>query len=111
MINNFVVKAQLKSNQLQIFLDGIFMKSEIELTLYLIKTEIQKLSPGFKVLIDINNLDAGNLILEYKFNRYRKILRLMGASSVRFVGLSPLHKQNTLQNGGDYSYENEWFFR
>ena len=109
MINDFVVKAQSENNQLYVLLDGIFMKSEIELTLYLIKKEIQKLQPGFKVLIDIQNLDIGNSSLELKFHKYKKMLRLMGAKSVKFIGLGSLFAQNQYQIGGDYSHENEWY--
>jgi len=110
MINDFVVQAQKDNNQLYVLLDGIFMKSEIELTLYLIKNEILKLKPGFKALIDIQNLDTGDSTIEMNFNKYKKILRLMGARSIRFMGLSSLFVQNQYQNGGDYSYENEWYF-
>jgi hypothetical protein len=110
MINDFVVQAQKENNQLYVLLDGIFMKSEIDLTLYLVKREILKLKPGFKALIDIQNLDTGNFKIEIDFNKYKKMLRLMGAKSVRFMGLSSLFIQNQYQNGGDYSFENEWYF-
>ncbi len=110
MINEFIVKAQKDNNQLFVLLDGIFMKSEIDLAFQLIKKEIKKLEPGYKVLIDIQNLDAGNSSFEFKFNKYRRILRLMGAGTVKFLGLSSLFTQNKLETGGDYSYKNEWYF-
>ncbi len=110
MINDFVVEALRKDNRLHVLLDDIFMKSEIDLTLHLVKNEIEKLKPGFEVLIDIKNMDSENTSLELKFNKYKKILQLMGAGSVRFIGLSYLLAQNRLQIGGDYSYKNEWFF-
>jgi hypothetical protein len=110
MINDFIVQAQKDNNQLYVLLDGTFMKSEIDLAFQLIKNEIQKLEPGYKVLIDIQNLDAGNSVLETKFNKYRKMLRLMGAETVKFLGLSSLFTHNKIEAGGDYSYENEWFF-
>jgi len=110
MINDFIVKAQKDNNQLYVLLDGIFMKSEIDLAFQLIKNEIKKLEPGYKVLIDIQNLDAGTSALELKFNKYRKMLKLMGAGTVKFLGLSSLFTQNKVEIGGDYSYENEWFF-
>ena len=109
MINSFIVKAQQEDNQLYVLLDGIFMKSEIDLALYLMKNEIQKLKPGYEVLIDIQNLDSEASTLEGKFNKYKKLLKLMGAGSIRFLGLSSFLAQYSYQNGGDYSYENEWF--
>ena len=110
MINDFIVKAQKDNNQLYVLLDGVFMKSEIDLAFQLIKNEIQKLNPGYKVLIDIQNLDAGASAFEFKFYKYRKMLRLMGAGNVKFLGLSSLFTQNRVETGGDYSYENEWYF-
>ena len=110
MINDFIVKAQKDNNQLYVLLDGVFMKSEIDLAFQLIKNEIQKLKPGYKVLIDIQNLDAGVFAFEFKFNKYRKMLKLMGAGTVKFLGLSSLFTQNRVETGGDYSYENEWYF-
>lgn len=110
MINDFIIKAQKENNQLYILLDGIFMKSEMELIMYLIKKEIRKLKPCFEVSIDIHNMDSGALSVELQFLKFRKILKLMGAGTIKFVGLSNIFVQNEHQNGGDYSHENEWFF-
>lgn len=110
MINKFIVKAQKENNQLYVLLDGFFMKSEIDLTLFLAKNEIQKLDPGYKVLIDIQNLDTRVSKLETKLNKYKKMLIQMGAGSVIFLGLSSLFTYYKYEDGGYYSYENEWIF-
>ncbi|MGD2036150.1 MAG: hypothetical protein PVF73_13885 [Bacteroidales bacterium] len=110
MINNFVIESHKEGNRLSVVLDGIFMKSEIELAIYLMKKEIRKLSPGFDVDIDIHNMDVNLSPHQLKVRKYRKILKLMGAGSVRFVGLSYLMAEPVHESGGDYSYENEWFF-
>ena len=110
MINDFIVKAQTDENQLYVLLDGVFMKSEIDLAFQLIKSEIRKLKPGYKVLIDIQKLDTQESVVDFKINKYRKMLKLMGAGMVNFLGLSSLYAQNNADFGGDYSYQNEWYF-
>ena len=67
MINNFVVRAFTEKNQLKVLLDGVFMKSEFELALYLAKKEIRKLKPGFEVLIDIKNMHSAQYENEWFF--------------------------------------------
>jgi len=110
MINDFIVEAQKKNNRLYVLLDGIFMKSEIDLALCLMKNEIRKLKPGFEVIIDIQKMNTGLSPMSFSFNKYRKLLRLMGAGSIQFLGLSHFFGEYEYQNGGYYPHENEWFF-
>lgn len=110
MINDFIVEAKKKNNQLYVLLDGIFMKSEIDLALCLMKKEIRKLKSGFEVIIDIQKMNTGLSPMSFNFSKYRKLLRLMGAGSVQFLGLSHFFEEHRYQNGGYYPHENEWFF-
>jgi len=110
MINDFIVEAQKENNRLYVLLDGIYMKSEIDLALYLMKNEIRKLKPGFEVIIDIQNMDTGSSAMNLNFNKYRKLLRLMEPGTLRFKDLNHLFGEYEYQNGGYYPHENEWFF-
>lgn len=69
MINAFVVKAVPSSNILKVVLDGIFMKSEVELALHLIKIEKLKLKEGFNTIIDLSNFQSKGI--EFRSIHYR----------------------------------------
>lgn len=96
MINSFVVKAIPSSNLLKVNLDGIFMKSEIELALLLIKTEKLKLREGFKVLIDLSNFQPKGAEFQSIHFKIQQLLK------------TNLYCEKVLNNesGADYSYRN-----
>lgn len=109
MINYFTVRANSEYNELSIKLDGYFMKSELELALYLVKKEITKLIPGFSLKLDINNLNASIKSGGFDRNRVNRIARMLGAGEISYVQINRASSKDVFATVGFYPYENEWF--
>ena len=109
MINNFFVRAFSDENELKITLDGYFMKSELDLALQLAKLETKKLMPGFSVLLNVENLNTADEELKLDFERFERIIKLMGGGSLRIAGLDAALFGLKTKSVGFYPYENEWF--
>jgi len=110
MINDFIIQAISGENILKIVLNGFFMKSEIELAIYLARIESFKLKPEFHVLMDSKNLRVAQKNFTLSFHKMKKILTLFGAGSLQFVEPDPIFAEQKYHTVGLYSYENEWFF-
>jgi hypothetical protein len=87
MINDFLVQAFPERNELKITLDGYFMSSELELALYLAKTESEKLIPGYLILMDIKNLKTGVKKPDMSFKNLQRRLKMIGGGSLRIKGM------------------------
>ena len=108
MINTFIVKSCTERNELQIILDGFFMKSELELAVHLAKRESEKLKKGFEVKLNLRNFHSSEYIVETYLIKMKKILSLAGCGSFNYIGYAPARL--AIEIGGFYPYENEWFF-
>ena len=75
MNKSFVITAIPSMNLLKIVLGGIFMKSEIEHALHLIKLERMKLKEGFKVLLDIDNLQTKTIDIVTVEHKIQQLIR------------------------------------
>ena len=109
MINDFLVRANREKNELKIVLDGYFMKSELDLAFQLARQESRKLMPGFDVFVNIRNLNIPNKELLLDFERFERILKIMGGGSLKIVGLENTLSGFMYRNVGLYPYENAWF--
>jgi hypothetical protein len=87
MINTFTVKANSDKNELSIKMDGYFMKSELELALYLVKKETKKLISGFTVLMDIKNLNSSNTRSHSNKRWVSNLAKSIGAGKIKQIGL------------------------
>lgn len=93
MINDFLVQAFPEKNELKITLDGYFMISELELAIYLAKTESEKLLPGYQVLMDIKNLKTGTKKPDISFKKLQRMLKMIGGGSLRIKGMRKTSKK------------------
>jgi hypothetical protein len=86
MINNFIVKAIPDSNTLKVVLDGVFMKSEVELAMLLVRNESKKLKNGFRVVADLANFKAKDPGFHSGYYKIQLVLRSIGCNELNFVG-------------------------
>lgn len=75
MNKSFVITAIPSVNLLKIILGDIFMKSEIEHVLHLIRVEKMKLKEGFNVLLDIDNLQLNASDIYTIHHKIQNVLR------------------------------------
>jgi hypothetical protein len=86
MINSFIVRAIPDSNMLKVVLDGIFMKSEIELALMLVRNESKKLRNGFKVVADLSNFKSNGPGLHSGYFKIQQVFKSLGCNEINFIG-------------------------
>ncbi len=110
MINDFIVQAYPGKNLMTVILNGFFMKSEIELALYLASNEAKKLQRGFEVLVDIQNLKVAHKKYNLGLTEMKKVLKQLGAGNIRISDLNRSFTRHSFNSVGFYPYENEWFF-
>ena len=109
MINNFTVKANDDNNELSVIMDGYFMKSELDLALYLVKSEIKKLTPGFTVKIDITHLCSSGANAQFDTSLINNLTGSLGAGKIKYTGYNTTPARFLKPAVGFYPYENEWF--
>ena len=109
MINDFVIQANPKNNELNVRLDGYFMKSEIYLAFQLAQNEAKKLNKGFVVLMDIKNLNMQHRKKLISYERLVNLMRHLGAGSLKIKGFKRLTSDGICPTVGFYPYENAWF--
>ena len=110
MINDFIVRAYPEENRMRVILNGVFMKSEIELALHLARTEAIKLKPQFEVVVDIQNLKFAYKNYDLSLSQMKKMLKLLGAGTMHIMDLNSTQIGREKVYVGFYPYENEWFF-
>jgi hypothetical protein len=84
MINSYTIKAIPATNLLKVVLYGIFMKSEVELALLLIKTEKMKLKEVNKAIIDLSNFQPKGLDFHSIHYKIQQLLKQI------FIAIVPL---------------------
>jgi hypothetical protein len=94
MINSFIVKAIPDANLLKIVLDGVFMKSEVELALLLVRNESKKLKKGFKVVADLANFKSKSPGFNSGYYKIQQVLRSISYNEINFVGQSVFTSYN-----------------
>jgi hypothetical protein len=87
MIDTFKVKAEVNSNKLLMQLRGYFMKSELELAFYLARKEVEKLSVGFEVVLDLDGMHTDKNIGNTVNDKAYRIFKALGAGKVRNIGV------------------------
>jgi hypothetical protein len=89
MEKSFIVTAIPSGNLLKIVLKGIFLKSEVELALHLIKTESAKLKEGFRVTLDISKFQSKStdmMSLHHKIQQLVKSHKSFHTASTSLAG-------------------------
>ena len=109
MINNFTIRALPGENQMQIVLDGFFMKSEVELAYHLAKKESNKLKVGFNVLADVRHFKCSPESFGMNILKLKKVLKTLGSGNMKFVGFNNPLPVKATSSVGLYPYENGWF--
>jgi len=88
MINSFIVKAIPDSNILKVVLDGIFMKSEVEQAILLVRNESKKLKNGFRVMADLTNFKSKGTGFQSDYYKIQQILKSIDCNKINFIGKS-----------------------
>jgi hypothetical protein len=86
MINSFIIKAVPDSNLLKVVLDGVFMKSEVELAMLLVRNESKKLKNGFRVIADLANFKSKGQGFNPEYYKIKQVLKSIGCKEINFIG-------------------------
>ncbi len=74
-MEKFDIKTDKNRNRLYCILKGFFLESEIELAFDIISTELNELSDGYDVILDIGNMTTQPEFLKELFNdRLKRII-------------------------------------
>lgn len=103
-MEEFHVRADSKRNRFYCILKGFFLESEIDLSLDSISGELLKLSDGYDVIMDIQDLKTSPDYMKRKF--YESLMRLIQNDCRYIFIVDPDKLSNPLKKFGKSAFHN-----